>query len=755
MIELRNVCKSYGNKEILKNINLSINSGEITFIVGTSGTGKSTLLNLIGGLDNVTSGVVLLDNEDIKDNLNEYRAKKVGFIFQGFNLVSGLTVEKNIELAMGFSGNSYSKTDIATEINSLGIKDINQKAETLSGGEKQRVAIIRSICKNSDVVIADEPTGNLDSENADLVLNLLSKIKKDKHIIIVSHDIEKAQKYGDRIITLKDGEITSDNAQTTEEANISNQLNDDTLEKSKNKNSLLKSVLMLGKNSISIRKGKISSIALVLALAISSLAMVINFNMSGDELSHNVNVNYLENDLINLYFSATPNTGYMEMPFSEDEINEMQNKYETKDYVRIFQTESSSWLFSVASKTMPVCLKQINIDDLFKERVMSNEIDGNFLTNINEIILAEDVAAALFDGECIGKTVSLNDGMGENVDFVIVGINHTVNPFDEIYSFVSNLKIKELLTQQIESTLYERMEVHEFYTEIQAVSSGGIYGSMKEYSDDEKILYGAEPNAITDIMISSELANYAFDSLEIPNNIANNDANSGTLPDSLLEELFSEKLVINFNGLFPVRICGIYESKEIEMGFTNELITELQKVDPIGVDIYLANPDNVAAIKESINNNEKFTASAQLESLKDNVSMQTRFFSLALILIGIILLLISIALLSSFSKIAVLERKKEVAIIKSLGASNRNVLSVLLFDSGIISLLSFAFSLISYAILNAILPFIMPESTILDYGYPLLLLIGINLVFTLLVTVYTGLNLRRLVKKMPAELFAQ
>jgi len=741
LIELRNVYKSYGSNEILKNINLSLESGEITFIVGTSGTGKSTLLNLIGGLDKVTSGTILLNNEDIKENLNEYRAKKVGFIFQDFNLVTGLTVKKNIELAMDFSGESYSETDIITKINSLGIKNIHQKAETLSGGEKQRVAIIRSICKNSNVIIADEPTGNLDSDNADLVLDLLTKMKKDKHIIIVSHDMEKAQKYGDRIITLKDGEIISDNIQTKEDVSIPEEFKDDTLKSPENKHNLRKSVFMLGENSIRVRKGKILSIAFVLAIAISSLAMVINFNRSGNELSHNVNVNYLENDLINLYFNATPNAGDKETPFSDEDINAIKNKYEPREVVSIYRVESSSWLFSVESETTAACIKQINMDDFFKERVMSNEIDGDFMTNSNEIILAEDVAKALFDGDCIGKTISLNDGMGQSVELVIVGVNHTVNPFDKIYSFVSNLKIKELLDMQMQSTLYERMEVNKFYNEKQVVSSGGFYGGMREYSEDVKILNGERPDTITEIMISSELAKYAYDSL--------------STSDSVPTELFSKELVINFNGVFNVKICGIYEFDKIEMIFTNQLITELQKVDPIGVDIYLAKPDDVTSIKESINTNEKYAASTQLENLKDNVTMQTRFFSLALILIGIIFLLISISLLSSFSKIAVLERKKEVAIIKSLGASNRNVLFVLLFDSGIISLLAFVLSLFFYGILNTVLPYIMPKSSVLDYGYPVFLLIGINLIFALLVIVYTRLNMRNLVKKMPAELFVQ
>ena len=210
MIQLRDLCKKYGEKEILQNINLTINSGEVTFLVGASGAGKSTLLNLIGGLDMPTSGHVILNGLDIKDDLNSYRARNIGFVFQDFNLISGLSIAQNVEIATAFSGIPKSSESICEEIATLGISDPNQKIETLSGGEKQRAAVIRSICKDANIIIADEPTGNLDSSNAELVLSLLCSLKTDKHIIIVSHDIEKARKYADRIITLRDGKIVED-----------------------------------------------------------------------------------------------------------------------------------------------------------------------------------------------------------------------------------------------------------------------------------------------------------------------------------------------------------------------------------------------------------------------------------------------------------------------------------------------------------------------------------------------------------------
>ncbi len=208
----RNVSKSFGNKDILKGIDLEIFPGELTYIVGTSGAGKTTLLNILGGLDTPSKGEIVFEGEDISHDLSEFRREKVGFIFQDYNLIPGLSVRENIELAHLYAGrrDAAAKPDIEQLISRLGIKDANQKAETLSGGEKQRTAIVRSICKRSDLILADEPTGNLDSVNSEIVIRELVALKPGRYVVVVSHDIDMAKKFADRIITISDGRITGD-----------------------------------------------------------------------------------------------------------------------------------------------------------------------------------------------------------------------------------------------------------------------------------------------------------------------------------------------------------------------------------------------------------------------------------------------------------------------------------------------------------------------------------------------------------------
>lgn len=754
MIRLNNICKSFNGKRILDNINISFKTGEITFIVGTSGAGKTTLLNIIGGLDRPTSGNVVFDGRNIGEDLNEYRAKNIGFVFQDFNLIPGLSVVQNIEIATEISGIKKNMDEIISEVNALGIADPYQRVETLSGGEKQRVAIIRSICKDADILIADEPTGSLDSNNADLVLDMLQSIKDDKHIIIVSHDMEKAKKYADRIVTIRDGNIVSDEIIANECQSILNR-NNKADSPVCDKSSMLHTIFILGRNSVRKRLSKIISIALVIALSIASLATVININELGSALTHNVNVNYLENDLMNLYYDVTPNTSRMEYPFTEDDIQNVKNEYDIKETVLIYLADNHDWFFTSESQMSDACLKQINIDDFFEERVLSNDIEGEFIAGNNEIIVAEDVAEELFGGDCIGKNVTLNNGEGYSIDYTIVGINHTKNPSDEFYSFVSAESLKILLADIMDENLYNRQILSPFYTEIHSMTTGGIYGSMNPLDNKEDLLYGNYPSSNEEVIISSALLLNVFGEFDIDKNYSADEITSGEITSADIDKIFSKKFALNFNGIFTVYISGIYLSDDIEIRFTDELITEMQIVDPIGIDVYAANPEQVTEMRDSINEKYAFNADIQLDTLKNNISNQTKFFSTALILLGIVLLCISGALLSSFSKIAVLERKKEVAVIKSLGADNRSVLFILLFDSAVISVISFFISLIVFAAFKFVLPYILSNIEIISLGFPIGLILLISVIFSLLIFLQTSLSLRKLVKQMPAELFAQ
>ncbi len=220
ILKIENLSKVYGkgeNKvEALKNINLSINKGEFVAIVGASGSGKSTLLHLIGGLDRPTDGRIIIDGESIyeykEEKLAIFRRRKIGFVFQFFNLIPVLDVEENIALPALLDNDKVDKSYLEEIIELLGLKDRRKHLPSeLSGGQQQRVSIGRALLNRPSLVLADEPTGNLDSKNSKEVIELLkfTARKYNQTLILITHDINIAS-MADRVITIEDGEIAAD-----------------------------------------------------------------------------------------------------------------------------------------------------------------------------------------------------------------------------------------------------------------------------------------------------------------------------------------------------------------------------------------------------------------------------------------------------------------------------------------------------------------------------------------------------------------
>ncbi len=219
VIELKDVWKTYemGNNQInaLKDVSLRIDKGEFVAVVGPSGSGKTTLMNLIGCLDLPTKGNILLNGKDItklsESTLANLRGRSIGFIFQQFNLIPTLTALENVTLPMMFQGiNPALRLETGTSLLAkFGLKDrINHKPNELSGGQSQRVAISRSLANNPDLILADEPTGNLDSKTGLEVMDFLTEIHKNegKTIVLVTHDLDLVHQ-AERVIYLKDGSI--------------------------------------------------------------------------------------------------------------------------------------------------------------------------------------------------------------------------------------------------------------------------------------------------------------------------------------------------------------------------------------------------------------------------------------------------------------------------------------------------------------------------------------------------------------------
>lgn len=217
MLETKELCKYYGSDENLvkavDNVNIQIQQGEFVSIVGKSGSGKSTLLHLLGGLDNPTSGQVWVDGKDISDlsgeKLAEVRRRKIGFIFQAFNLVPSLNVWENIVLPIGLDGRNADTDFISDIVKTLGMENkIHNLPNTLSGGQQQRVAIARAIAAKPSIVLADEPTGNLDSKTGDEVIALLklSAKKYGQTLVVITHN-EDIALMADRTIVIEDGRV--------------------------------------------------------------------------------------------------------------------------------------------------------------------------------------------------------------------------------------------------------------------------------------------------------------------------------------------------------------------------------------------------------------------------------------------------------------------------------------------------------------------------------------------------------------------
>ncbi len=220
ILEVTNLCKTYGKGDTmvkaLDNVSFSVEKGEFLAIIGPSGSGKSTLLHILGGVDVPTSGSVVINQTDIS-NLDEtalaiFRRRQIGLIYQFYNLIPILTVQENLTLPLLLDGRKPDKKQIDTLVKRLGLENrLDHLPNQLSGGQQQRVSIGRTLVNNPALMLADEPTGNLDSENSKEIISLLRQFNKEfnQTVIIITHD-EKIANSADRVITIEDGKITGD-----------------------------------------------------------------------------------------------------------------------------------------------------------------------------------------------------------------------------------------------------------------------------------------------------------------------------------------------------------------------------------------------------------------------------------------------------------------------------------------------------------------------------------------------------------------
>lgn len=746
MISLHNVKKMFGSRTVLRDISLDILSDEITFIVGTSGAGKTTLLNIVGGLLRADFGSISLDGNDITRDINKYRAKEVGFVFQDFNLINGLSIEKNIEVGQLYAGKSYDqkkREDTNRFLKELNLIEKKQKVETLSGGEKQRVAFARSIIKGSRVIIADEPTGNLDSENADIVLSLLASNKVGRHIIVVSHDMEKALIYADRIIRIDNGSIVDDfrpqKRQLCEDSTVEIINGEENEDKCQVIN--LKAMRILGHNSFKRHIGRMLSIVAVIAIAISAMTIMFWLRNVTNKVNTNVNKYYLESDLVSVVPRIKEDKKYWTSCefFTDTQIEYLMNLYPSSFYVTQYYSDPDNLLFAGNGvKTCNTNFKLMSMEDEFIKRFQAYEIEGEIPHYLNEVVISEDVAEELFKGKGIGETLYIYTNSGQHIETKIVGINHTKSATDSYYTFVCAESIKQLRKQEIEMILDNCVVINPS-AEGSEILKVGIKGKLCEVAGTEKLIAGTLPVNNYQIVISSYIAESCF----------------GINWEEKFDDISRMNLYIDLNGFYDVEICGVYDDDELLILGTSGLMSEIETPKAAGVDIYLSSGLSAENVCDELLESENYWASFALASLKSQINNETRMLRITNFMVGIVLSLISFAMLNSFSKISLLERSHELAIIKCLGAKNSDLIAVLMYDSFLISILSFLVSFILTAAASAVIPKMLSDIAYVSYNYPLGTECFISLIFMILISVCTLVHFFRITRVEPADLLKE
>lgn len=430
VMELKKVNKSYkisggATFQALKDINLSFEKGELVSIIGESGSGKSTLMNLMGGLDSDFQGEILVGGENIRDysekNLVEYHKEKVGFVFQSFNLISHLSVLDNVTLAMTLSNVSKSDREKRAKeiLGVVGLQDqLHKKPDAISGGQKQRVAIARALVNDPDIIIADEPTGALDSETTNQVLEMIKEIAENGKLVIMVTHSEKVAAYSSRVVTIDDGRVINDQmgkALTVTDNKYK------TAKPNRNKNL---SLLGSAKLALLNMKEKLSrNILIALGGSIGIMSVILMLSLGSGVNSYLTDtMNSQVNPLVSEVHMPDEETG------NETDINELQNQNPLLSSSASFESENIDELAGIEHvESVEEGFTNFSIGT---NKATYNDKSGQFMsvTTISSMITSADIAEGGLpeEGEVM-ITKNMADTLGEDLVGKEIQINTIVN----------------------------------------------------------------------------------------------------------------------------------------------------------------------------------------------------------------------------------------------------------------------------------------------------------------------------------------
>ena len=839
MLRCENIIKDYPTSEevvhALKGVSLSFRNNEFVSILGQSGCGKTTFLNIIGGLDHYTSGDLIINGKSTRNykdkDWDTYRNHKIGFVFQSYNLITHQSVLSNVELALTLSGvgKEERKKRAIEALTKVGLKDqIYKKPTQLSGGQMQRVAIARAIVNNPDIILADEPTGALDSSTSIQIMEILKEISKDKLVIMVTHNPELAQKYSSRIIRLSDGEVISDSNPYNEFEELNNSQID------KKTSMSFKTALSLSLNNLMTKKARTILVSFAGSIGIIGIALILSLSNGVQSYIDSVESDTMTAYPIQIQSTTMDMTSMMEaMAGKEESSNEKRedNQIYTRSFVndvlesiasskqnnleelkKYIESEQGKELrentraieysyglnLNVYNEDTDSGLIQVSPNGLIDKLGMSDMVDlrSQFMAGTSD---ANEVWLQLPDSNTLKESEFelLEGSWPQNYNEVVIGVDSDNNITDyALYSLGllnqdevvdSYNKILQGDSNEIETTKnkkfysYEELMNSKFKLVFNCDLFEKVNGIWIDQSDNEDYIKNVVKNAqevkvvgiirqkdntmssgmLGGIYYSSKMSDYVIEQCEnsqiVKEQKENKDINiftgnrfksnekldfSSLTPQQQMQfASMSQEEMMAYMQTYNDNMNASYESNLKKMGVVN-------LDSPSQISLYAKDFDSKEALADCIedyndlqeengNSNNVISYSDMVGMMISSVSSVVNMISYVLIGFVSISLVVSSIMIGIITYISVLERTKEIGILRSIGASKKDVSRVFNAETFIIGLTSGCMGILITILLNIPISTIVSSKTGVEHIAKLpwqgaIILILISLVLTLI-----------------------
>lgn len=850
MLQCKNIIKDYvsGDEIVhaLKGVSLSFREHEFVSILGQSGCGKTTFLNIIGGLDHYTSGDLIINGKSTKDysdkDWDTYRNHQVGFVFQSYNLIMHQSVLSNVELALTLTGvNKEERRKRAIDaLNKVGLSDqIHKKPTQMSGGQMQRVAIARAIVNNPDIILADEPTGALDSATSVQIMEILKEISKDKLVIMVTHNPQLADEYSSRIIRLKDGSLVSDsNPFNEQEMNVD-------MSVLKRPGMSFKMACSLSLNNLMTKKartlltsfaGSIGIIGIALIMSLShgmqsyidqmendtmasypieiqanssdmSTLMTTMMGMKKESKEHNdskiYSRPYVEDVLESLSSSKKNNLSAFKSYIESSKGKEFRKTAKAIEYdynlnLQVYNENTDSGLVQVSPNGL---LDKLGMSDMMSiqsqfmdSSAMTNDqvwlslpeskklrddeyqlVEGKWPTNYNEVVLEVDENNEITDYALYSLGLLDQDELVKNYQKILNGETDKISKtnlksysVDDILNLKFRLVLNSDLYQKVNGLWINQSENESYMKDVVSKSPeikvvgiikpsdstvsqptmGGVYytKAMEEYvtskTENAQIVIEQKTNPNINIFTQAEFASGQKMSMS---NLTN---------EQMMQlSSMSQEELMNYMNTYNENINATYDSNLTKLGVVDYS-------NPTKISLYASSFDGKEKLGDLITSYNKKQTKSNVITYNDfigtmlsSVTSVVNIISYVLIAFVSVSLIVSSIMIGIITYISVLERTKEIGILRSIGASKKDITRVFNAETFIIGLISGVLGILITLVLNVPISVVVENMTGVSHIAKLPVNGAVFLIFIdLVLTILAGLIPSKIAsKKDPVE----